>query len=108
MIYSPHILQILTDYTSKDDDNGNPDTTHADGTWVTICRCRCDDNTTKEFKNTNGDVYRPSYHIVYENAELVKAGTEIRCLNADGSVRGSGKVYLPKMTNFFNYRELWV
>ena len=107
MIYYPHTLQVLTEYESGTDDNGNP-IESKDSEWVTVCNCRCDDNTTKEFKNTNGDVYRPSYHIVYENAELVKAGTEIRCLNADGSVRGSGKVYLPKMTNFFNYRELWI
>jgi|WetSurMetagenome_2_1015567.scaffolds.fasta_scaffold952664_2 hypothetical protein len=107
MMYCPHILQKLSKPESQVDDNGNP-IVGSDIVWIDVCKCRCDDNTTKEFKNTNGDVYRPSYHIVYENAELVKADTEIRCLNADGSVRGFGKVYLPKMTNYFNYRELWV
>lgn len=106
-MYSPHTLQILTDYESGTDDNGNPIVSE-DPKWVDVCKCRCDDNSTKEFKNTNGDVYRPSYHIVYENAELIKAGSDIRCLDSDGSVRGEGKVYLPKKSNFLKYRELWI
>ena len=106
MMYSPHTLQTKSQSENLVDDNGNP--IESEVVWTDVCKCRCDDNTTKEFKNTNGDVYRPSYHVVYENAPLVNAGIEIRCLNPDGSVRGEGKVYLPKMTNYFNYRELWV
>lgn len=75
--------------------------------WVTLCKCRCDDNTTKEFHSVNGEVYRPSYHVVCEMKVDVKAGTEVRCLEGD-SVRSEGKVYLPKRTNFFNYSELWL
>lgn len=37
----------------------------------------------------------------------VKAGTEVRCLDGN-SVRGEGKVYIVKNTNYFNYSELWL
>ena len=105
MIFAPHILQMKSIPTSTVDENGDP--TQVSFTWVTVCMCRCDDNTTKEFKDEVGHVYRPSYHIIYEG-EPIKAGTDIRCLNPDGSIRGEGKVYLPKKTNYFNYSELWV
>ena len=105
MIFAPHILQVKS-VTSGTDENGDP--ISGTSAWTTIGKCRCDDNTTKEFKTVNGDVYRPSYHIVYEDGIMLKAGDEIQCLNSDGTVRGSGKIYLPKMTNYFSYKELWV
>ena len=37
----------------------------------------------------------------------VKAGTEVRCLEGD-SVRGEGKVYIVKNTNYFNNSEIWL
>ena len=106
MIYSPHILQKKTSQAENTDDNGHPVIDNSEE-WVTVCRCRCDDNSTKEFKNENGDVYRPNFHIVAE-PNTIKSDDEIRCLNADGTVRGSGKVYIAKSTNYFNYSELWV
>lgn len=70
-------------------------------------RCRCDDNTTKEFSSDNGSVYRPNYHVVCEKRITVKAGDEVRCMDGDG-VRGQGEVYTIKSTNYFNYSELWM
>ena len=74
---------------------------------MTLCKCRCDDNATREFQSANGEVYRPNYHVVCEKCVDVKAGTEARCLDGD-SVRGEGKVYIAKRTNYFNYSELWL
>ena len=104
MIYAPHALwkKITTEST---DEWGHPIV--GESTWVYICPCRCDDNTTKEFKSENGNVYRPSYHIVSPR-NTIKANDEIRCLNSDGSVRGEGKVYVAKSNNYLNYSELWV
>lgn len=75
--------------------------------WQEVCKCRCDDNTTKEFSSDNGSVYRPNYHVVCEKRITVKAGDEVRCMDGDG-VRGQGEVYTVKSTNYFNYSELWM
>ena len=107
MIFAPHILQVKTVTPFQKDEFGHSIPGTGGEKWVTLCRCRCDDNTTKEFKSANGEVYRPSYHVVCEIRVEVKAGAEVRCLEGD-SVRGEGKVYRPKRTNFFNYTELWL
>ena len=105
MMYAPHTLQKKVISEDTTDEYGHP--VVGESTWVTVCQCRCDDNTTKEFKSENGTVYRPSYHIVSER-NSIKADDEIRCLNSDGSVRGEGKVYVAKSNNYLNYSELWV
>lgn len=105
MMYTPHTLQKKVTSDESTDEYGHP--IAGVDTWVTVCQCRCDDNTTKEFKSENGTIYRPSYHIVSEPNQL-KANDDIRCINADGYVRGEGKVYIVRNTNFLNYSELWV
>ena len=105
MIYAPHTLQKKVVSEESTDEYGHP--VVGESTWVNIGQCRCDDNTTKEFKSENGNVYRPSYHIVSPR-NTIKANDDIRCLNSDGSVRGEGKVYVAKSNNYLNYSELWV
>ena len=105
MIYAPHTLQKKVISEDTTDEYGHP--VVGESTWVTVCQCRCDDNTTKEFKSENGTVYRPYYHIVSPR-NTIKANDDIRCLNSDGSVRGEGKVYVAKSNNYLNYSELWV
>ena len=105
MMFSPHTLQKKVPSTETEDEYGHP--VIGNDTWIDVCMCRCDDNTTKEFKKENGDVYRPSYHIV-SDPNTLKAGDEIRCLNKDGSIRGQGVVYIVKNTNLLSYTELWV
>lgn len=107
MIFAPHILQVKQISPFQKDEFGRPIPDTGGEQWVTLCKCRCDDNTTKEFKSANGEVYRPNYHVVCEMRVEIKAGTEVRCLEGD-SVRGEGKVYISKRTNFFNYSELWM
>lgn len=75
--------------------------------WSQICRCRCDDNSTRDFDDGNGRVFRPSYHIVCEGNADVKAGDYVRCQNGDVT-RGEGKVYMVTRANYFSYTELWV
>lgn len=103
MMYAPHILQKKNE-TMINDEFGRP--IFGEGEWVDVCRCRCDDNLTQEFKTENGEVYRPKYHVVCES-NGVKAGDVVRCINGM-SVRGEGEVYMVKNTNFLNYTEIWM
>lgn len=103
MIYSPHILQIK-ETTESVDEWGNPIVSNP--IWRDVGECRCDDNTTKEFRSENGSTFRPAYHIVGESLE-VKPGDEIRCMY-DNKIRGEGKVYAVKQSNYLDYTEIWV
>ena len=104
MIYSPHILQLKSSTTSRDE-YGRP--IKGASAWNDVCKCRCDDNTTKEFHSENGNVYRPSFHIVCEKKISLKAGDEIRCKEGE-VIRGYGKVYMIKNLNYLSYSEIWV
>ena len=55
MMFSPHTLQKKVPSTETEDEYGHP--VIGNDTWIDVCMCRCDDNTTKEFKKENGDVY---------------------------------------------------
>lgn len=101
-----HTLQIEILPKPANDEMGRPVVCDRSG-WKTLCRCRCDDNSTTEFRSDNGSVYRPDYHIVCEGNINIEPGAHIRCLNSDGSVRGEGYVYRPKQLNFLPYTELW-
>lgn len=75
--------------------------------WDDVCMCRCDDNSTKEFKSENGEVYRPNFHIVCEKQTTIKAGDEVRCMEGKNT-RGEGLVYMVKNLNYFGFSEIWV
>lgn len=107
MYYAPHILQVRRAAALENDELGRP-MPSLEGEWVDVCKCRCDDNTTKEFRSENGSVYRPMFHVVCEGRHGVRAGETVRCLNQDGTVRGEGKVYLPKSLNLLPYSEIWM
>ena len=105
MMYAPHILQKRVAPQLTNDEYGRPVVNQSEE-WEDVCRCRCDDNTTQEFKSENGEVYRPNYHVVCEK-NAVMAGDMIRCMDGD-SVRGKGEVFIAKNTNYFGYTELWM
>lgn len=107
MILAPHILQVKVNKPMERDNFGRPIPETGGENWQDICKCRCDDNTTKEFKSENGDVYRPNYHVVCENRITLKAGDKVRCMDGE-KVRGQGEVYMVKSTNYFSYSELWM
>lgn len=107
MISASHILQVKVITEMGRDEFGRPISGTGGDSWQELCKCRCDDNTTKKFKSENGEVYRPNYHVVCEKRITVKAGDEVRCMDGE-NVRGQGKVCTVKSTNYFNYSELWM
>lgn len=107
MYYAPHILQVKVTAPMEKDEFGRPIPGTGGEEWQDVCKCRCDDNSTKEFTSENGQMYRPNYHVVCERNITVKAGDDVRCMNGD-VVRGSGEVYMVKNTNYLGYSELWM
>lgn len=107
MIFAPHILQVKRIIPPDTDEFGRILPGTGGESWVYVCACRCDDNTTKEFRSENGTVYRPAYHVVCEGNHGLIAGEYVRCMNGN-EVRGEGKIYIPKSTNYFNYSEIWI
>lgn len=107
MIFAPHILQVKVINPMKTDEFGRPIPGTGGESWQDVCRCRCDDNSTKEFTSENGEVYRPNYYVVCEKKISLKAGDEVRCMEGE-NVRGIGEVYMVKNTNYFGYSEVWM
>lgn len=107
MIYTPHILQLKVITPPELDEYNRPIPGTGGEEWNDVCRCRCDDNSTKEFSSENGQLYRPNFHVVCERNIDVKAGDCVRCMDGE-SVRGEGKVYMVKNTNYLGYSELWM
>lgn len=107
MYYAPHTLQLKVITPPDKDEYNRPVDGSGGERWETVCRCRCDDNSTKEFRSENGDIYRPDYHVVCERNIRVRAGDSVRCVD-NGRVRGEGKVYMVKNTNYLGYSELWM
>lgn len=105
MIYAPHILYKKQVDAIKADTYGKPFAPSEK--WVEIGRCRCDDDTTQELRSDNGQLYKSRFHVVYDRNHNVAEGDEIKCVNADGSVRGQGVVGMVKSTNYLGYSELW-
>lgn len=105
MIYSPHILQKKVFSPAFRDEFGRIINSPSEE-WVYVCRCRCDDNSTKEFRTGNGEVYRPNYHVVCEKNGIM-AGDIVRCID-NNSVRGQGEVFIAKTTNYYDYTEIWM
>ena len=106
MIFAPHILQRKEENPPQADEFGRVIATST-AEWVSLCRCRCNDNTTQEFTNVNGSVYRPNFHIVCEGRAMVKAGDVIRCI-ANDEIICEGKIYQVKRNNWFNAFEVWL
>lgn len=107
MIFAPHTLQVKVIIPMETDEFGRPIPGTGGESWQDVCRCRCDDNSTKEFTSENGEVYRPNYHVVCEKRISLKAGDEVRCMEGE-NIRGTGKVYMVKNTNYFSYSEIWL
>lgn len=107
MFYAPHILLRKKVSQVSRDEFGRVKATNESENWETLCRCRCDDNTTTEFTSDNGSVYRPNHHIVCSGNIAIKAGDIIRCI-VGNDIIAEGEVYMSKQTNFLNYIEVWV
>lgn len=109
MYFTPHILQVKKVSEAKRDEYGRVIKNNAEE-WVTICSCRCSDNTTREFRTDNGSVYRPSYHVVCNgDISTISIGDYARCIQGN-SVRGEGVVRPIRRIEhkLLNYSELWL
>ena len=105
MLYAPHILYKKVIGQIRTDSFGKPIAPKEE--WVKVGVCRCDDDTTQELATENGRLYKSRYHVVYDRSNIIAEGDEIKCLNADGSVRGTGVVGRVQDTNYLRYSELW-
>ncbi len=104
MYYAPHKLYKRIDNVVRNEYN---EVISQSQEWKLLGDCRCDDNTTEHFETENGKIYTPKYHIVCDKCH-VSAGDYIKVLNADGAVRGSGKVYNSPKCNYLNYMDVYV
>lgn len=107
MFYTPHILQRKVAVTEQtNDDLGMP--IFGTSEWITLCACRCDDSGVNGIISDNGQMYRYSYHVVYESDTDVKAGDDIQCIDEVGNVRGAGKVIKDSKCNCLGYKEVYI
>ena len=66
MIFAPHILQVKVITPMDKDEFGRPIPGTGGESWQEVCKCRCDDNTTKEFSSDNGICTPPaSFHHLF-------------------------------------------
>lgn len=104
MYFAPHTLYRKVESVGYNEHGNISSHTEA---WVKVCRCRCDDNSVKEFRDENGHVFRPAYHIVCEGRVGVNCGDEVRIM--DGTlVRGEGRVFNVTRTNWYDYTQIYV
>ncbi|MGN1173168.1 MAG: hypothetical protein ACI4SO_05220 [Muribaculaceae bacterium] len=110
MYYAPHILQKFVVPEIRNDEYGRPVDEELTGEWVSLCRCRCDHSDTREISMPDGNVFRPSFHIVCDARSLdVKGGDKIRCLWSDGMIKCEGHALKPPHTlNYLPYAEIYV
>lgn len=107
MMYAPHVLLRKERAVTTRDELGRVIRPSATA-WVEVGRCRCDDNGEQEIANDNGELFRPTYHIVAEKGVDVRSGDTVRVLNTDGSERGGGIVNRVTVTNYLDYASIYV
>lgn len=108
MFFTPHTLQVKSVSSFERDEYGRP-ISEDQAYWETIGMCRCDDVSAERNTSENGAVYPYKYKVVFPKAMgFIAENTEVRCLDADGAVRGSGVVKNPMQTNWLSYRVIWL
>lgn len=108
MIFAPHILQVKVITEMERDEFGRPIPGTGGDSWQEVCKCRCDNLSADKKTSINGVLYDFKHKVVFDKQQKVEAGTEVRCLNFDGSIRGEGVVKSPLETNYFPYRVIWL
>lgn len=108
MFFSPHTLQVKVTVPSERDEYGRV-LTSDNYEWKTLGKCRCDDVSAERKASTNGALYDFKYKVVFDKSICyVAENCDVRCLNADGTVRGKGTVKGPLETNYLGYRVIWL
>ena len=108
MIYAPHIMQVKVTSDMERDEYGRPIPNTGGESWQEVCPCRCDDVSAEKKVSVNGKTYDFNYKVVFDKTSDVEPGTEVRCLNSDGSIRGEGIAKNPLEANYFPYRVIWL
>lgn len=103
MVYGPHILEKRVVVVTRDSYNR---TAGESVSWEKVGACRCDDNSTYEVKDQNGQTYVPRYHIVSDRHDI-KAGDYVRAMDGN-TVRGEGEVRKVIKTNYLDYMSIYV
>lgn len=109
MFYSPHTLQVRVTTEEEERDEFGRVSKEASYEWRTLGKCRCDDVSAERKASTNGALYDFKYKVVFDKSiGYVAENSDVRCLNADGTVRGQGVVKGPLETNYLGYRVIWL
>lgn len=109
MYYAPHTLQVLIVTPMKRDEYGRPVAESGGEVWQSVGMCRCDDVSAERIIGENGARYDFKYKVVFPaTITTVIEGKHVRCLNADGTVRGEGVVKSPLRANYLPYRVVWL
>lgn len=109
MYYKPHFLQKLMLEPDLKDEFGRPVQIDSAESWVDVCECRCDHSGDKEVRLDDGTLARPEYRVICNcKSPQVRVGDHVRCVNADGSVRGEGNVVKMKTLNYLDYAEVYL
>lgn len=107
MYYAPHILEKKNTLEYTKDSYGRKVPISVTETWTKVCDCRCDKSTDREITNDNGEVVRPSFHVVCDKKSVCNVGDTIRCKLGTTTIC-EGKVTQVKNTNYFDYSEVWL
>lgn len=109
MYYAPHSLYVKVFAQPEKDEFGRPVNGTGGYSWRYIGECRCDDVSADKQVSVNGVLYKFRYKVVFDKqCDAVDAGTEVRCLRRDGTVRGEGVAKSPLETNALDYRVIWL
>lgn len=105
MYYAPHDLYKKVVLNVRDSFNR---ITSNEERWEKVGECRCDDNTTEKFEDSNGRVYIPKYKIVADR-HPVEEGDYVQCrMKGTDEVRGEGRVFNAPKCNYLDYMVLYV
>lgn len=108
MMFAPHRLLVLR-ASAKERDALGRTTRPATEEWEDVGECRCDDSGVSEVTSANGEVFRPSAHIVCGGSVRVAAGDKVRVLwKRDGSVRMEGVARNVTGCNLLDYKSVYL
>ena len=108
MIYAPHILQKRITPLEQTDSTGKPVVVQTAPEWVTVCRCRCDFASDDELVDDNGEMFRPTHHVVCEgNGIDIASGDYVRVMHGD-IIKASGRAKKPNKLNYLPYAEIYL
>lgn len=107
MMYAPHLLYVLREPSLEKDEFGRTVRTSS-SEWVCVGECRCDDSSISEMKSDNGEVYRPSFHIVCGGGCGIKPGDRVEARWKSGEKRGEGVVKNVVGCNILDYKSVYL